>query len=461
MNIVTRIKKCSAIDLAFLMVAVFWLPLFLLNTYTFDDVMAFTANQHRSYFQIITESHGWAGTAFYRPLIDLQTKLIWDVSAGNFFFFKIYQFILFSLFLLLLRNALAKLEVGIGGAILMLALLCSSRAINDAFLWWVNMGQAVVLISFAYVLNCLIACLVSTTETSFAVSFKEKIGLFLFSFLAIFSKEIGLVVLAVALCIAYIRKNISLMLMLAALFPVFIFARLFVIGEIGSNSGFIASGGLGFYFLSSDELRAAFNDNKYIYYLYNFICQLLYSFFKQPVNGQLIAYKGMLYSLSAFVYALSSLILISNIWNEKNKASRKILFFMLGAIFLNSVLSFPYPRERIMVISDVAYAVIAVLIFKSVVDQLRWKTSESSSISLRRYAVLFAVTAMTLIAAARGARFYLLKISNSIVEMRSALVGNYEVMLEGPRPMPEEVGLNVMEFLNYHYYLIIHFIDKF
>ena len=136
------------IDILFCLVAALALPIFLIYSYSLDDIQAFSAIQQRTYFELAFGSHGWSGTVFYRPLIDLQTKLIWDIFSANYFAFKGYQFGLFVVFLIGLRHLAKQLAIGIGGVCVLLAMILASRAVHDAFLWWVNMGQAVVLVCF-------------------------------------------------------------------------------------------------------------------------------------------------------------------------------------------------------------------------------------------------------------------------------------------------------------------------
>lgn len=121
------------IDLLFLSVAALTLPIFLIYSYSLDDMQAFSANQQRTYFELAFGSHGWSGTAFYRPLIDLQTKLIWDIFSANQFAFKVYQFALFTVFLIGLRHLMRHLAISGFGACVLLSMLLASRAIHDAF----------------------------------------------------------------------------------------------------------------------------------------------------------------------------------------------------------------------------------------------------------------------------------------------------------------------------------------
>ncbi len=433
-------------------------PIILLYPYGLDDLQAFSAIQSRSYLDLALGSHGWGGTAFYRPLIDLQTKLIWDVFAGNFFAFKLYQFLLFVLFLLTLNKLVEQLRLNLLGTALLLGMLVSSRAIHDAFLWWVNMGQAMVLVCFSLVLNFLLAW------QSHGSAYKADSGLlraFIYaglSFLALFSKEVGLVVLIGFAYLAYFERNRLATVLLIIVFAAFVLARIYVIGGIEGRDAFMASSGLGFSFLSSEELRDAFGGNKYFFYLYNMVSQFLYVLFRQPVDGQFVSYSFGLRGLATVAYALASGYILMLLLLGKVRLNGKILTVLIGAIVINSLLSFPYARERIMVAADLAAALLFALIATSLSSVLINKKNDIRSAASFNVG-LVGIQFILLISSLRGARKYLGDFSDAIISMRQFTAGDYRLLTESDSPLPDTVLPYISEALNLHYAFLLELVE--
>lgn len=444
----------------FAIAAIFALPLFLLYPYSLDDLQAFSAIQSRSYLDLALGSHGWGGTVFYRPLIDLQTKLIWDTFAGNFFAFKIYQFFLFIVFLLILNKLVEQLRLNLFGTSFLLAMVMSSRAIHDAFLWWVNMGQAMVLLCFALLLHFLLVrqstCEVHLDKFGTARAFIYAI----LSFLALFSKEVGLVVLIGFAYLAYLERNRLAVLVLFFVFASFVLARIYVIGGIEGRDAFMASSGLGFSFLSSEELRDSFGNNKYFYYLYNITSQFLYALFRQPVNGQFMTYDFGSRSLASVTYALASGYLLMLLLLRKVHLCGKILAVLIGAIAINSLLSFPYSRERIMIAADLAGAVLFALIASSL-----FVTAPDAAKRLRSSKTLdlgvVAAVLVLMVSSIRALRRYFSDISGSIESMHQFVNKDYQLVTETQGPLPSMVIESVIDNVDAHYNLILGFIRLF
>lgn len=461
--IYSRLKLLSNRDIPgalFGILAIVALPVFLLYPYSLDDLQAFSAIQSRSYLDLALGSHGWGGTVFYRPLIDLQTKLIWDVFAGSFFAFKFYQFFLFVVFLLILSNLVRKLRLNMLGIALLLTMVISSRAIHDAFLWWVNMGQAMVLVCFALLLYFLLA------QQSTSAEHIDKSGTIrafvyaILSFLALFSKEVGLVVLIGFAYLAYFERNRLAAVLLVLVFAAFVSARIYVIGGIEGRDAFMASSGLGFSFLSSEDLRDAFGNNKYFYYLYNITSQLLYALFRQPVDGQFMTYGFGFRGLATVAYALASAYLLILLLVRKVRLSGKIFAVLLGAIALNSLLSFPYARERIMIAADLAGAVLFALIASSL-----FVTAPDAAKRLRSFQALnlglVAAVLVSTVSLMRALRRYFSDITGSIESMRAFVIKDYRLVTETQGPLPSTVIEGVIDGLDAHYNLILGFLGLF
>ena len=432
-------------------------PVFLLYPYSLDDLQAFSAIQSRSYLDLALGSHGWSGTAFYRPLIDLQTKVIWDVFKGSFFAFKLYQFFLFVVFLLTLNNLAKKLSLNLLGATLLVAMVMSSRAIHDAFFWWVNMGQAMVLVCFTLMLNFLFARQSFSSSDIYESSLVRAIVYGILSFLALFSKETGLVVLIGFAYLAYLDRNRFAAVLLFLIFAAFVFARVYVIGGI-EGGAFMASSGLGFYFLSSEELRDAFGGNKYFYYLYNVVSQFLYALFKQPVDGQFMSYSFGLRGLATIIYAVASGYLLILLLLRKVRLSGKVLVVLLSAVAINSLLSFPYSRERIMIVADLASAVLFALIASS------WHVTSSDAsrrlppLRALDLGVIAALIVLT-ISFTRALRRYFVDISISQEAMLQFVNKDYHFVIEAQGPLPPTVIESVIDSVSAHYGLILRFIE--
>lgn len=435
------------------------LPLFLFYSYSLDDVQAFSAIQSRSYFELAFGSHGWGGTAFYRPLIDLQTKLIWDVFSGSFFAFKLYQFFLFSIFLIAIRKLVMQLRLNLLGTCMLLAMAVSSRAIHDAFLWWVNMGQAIVLISFAWLLIFLCS---SYIDRSSFIAKSTPWQAFVYagiSFLALFSKEIGLVVLIGFLYLAYVQRNKFAIGLLLLVFAGFIFARIFVIGVLDAGTdGFMASSGLGFSYLSSGELRNEFGGNKYLYYLYNVVTQFLYALFRQPVDGQFMTYTFGVRGAATMIYIISSGYLLALLLFGEISMRRDLLVFLLGAIIINSMLSFPYARERIMIAADLAVAILFSLITTAISTSFSAENNKPRLSVFLGFGVLAAILmiALTLL---RAIRRYIIDFSNSAEAMGAFVNKDYRLITETDGPLPSMVMQNVIDGLTIHYQLILKLVS--
>lgn len=449
-------KKNFGALLSILAIAAF--PIFLLYPYSLDDLQAFSAIQSRSYLDLALGSHGWSGTAFYRPLIDLQTKVIWDAFEGSFFAFKLYQFFLFVVFLLTLNNLVEKLSLNLLGATLLVAMVMSSRAIHDAFFWWVNMGQAIVLICFTLMLNFLFARQTCSSSDISESSLVRSIIYGCLSFLALFSKETGLVVLMGFAYLAYLERNRLALVQLFVVLFAFVLARIYVVGGIEGQDAFMASSGLGFSFLSSEELRDAFGKNEHIYYLYNITSQFMYVIFRQPVNGQFINYYLDLRALAVGIYALSSAYLLMLVLCRKICVKGEILSVLLSAIAINSLLSFPYSRERIMIAADLAGAVLFALIASS----LHGSSSDASkrlpplrSLDLGVIAALIVLT----ISLTKALRRYFVDISISQEAMLQFVNKDYHFVIEAQGPLPPTVIESVIDSVSAHYSLILRYIE--
>jgi hypothetical protein len=457
MVIYSRLELLGNRDISralFGILAILAFPVFLLYPYSLDDLQAFSAIQSRSYHDLALGSHGWGGTVFYRPLIDLQTKLIWDVFAGSFFAFKLYQFLLFIVFLLILNNLVGQLRLNLLGTALLLVMVMSSRAIHDAFLWWVNMGQAMVLLCFALLLYFLLA------RQSYSAAHIAKSGTMVafiyagLSFLAIFSKEVGLVVLIGFAYLAYSERNRLAAVLLFLVFAAFVLARIYVIGGIEAQDPFMASSGLGFSFLSSEELRDAFGGNKYFYYLYNVTAQFLYVLFRQPVDGQFMSYSFGLRGLTTAVYAVSSGYLLMLLLVRKVSLSEKIVAVLLGAIAINSLLSFPYSRERIMVAADLASSLLFALIASSLCVTKSDAAKRPRTFEFLNLSVVASVLVLT-ISLIRALRRYFVDISSSLEAMHQFVSKDYQLLTETQGPLPSTVIEGVINNIDAHYNLIL------
>lgn len=452
------LERQRRINILFIAIAIIAFPLFLFYSYSLDDLQAFSAIQNRSYSELAFGSHGWGGTVFYRPLIDLQTKLIWDAFSGSFFAFKIYQYLLFSLFLLTLNKLVNQLQLSFLGVALLMAMVMSSRAIHDAFLWWVNMGQAMVLVCFALLLNFLFTLKSTATDHQVESGPIKAFSYATISFIALFSKEIGLVVLIGFIYLAYLERNRLAVTLLLLVFLGFIFGRILVIGGIdGGGDGFMASSGFGFSYLSSGELRNEFDNNKYLYYFYNILAQFLYVLFRQPVDGQFMTYTFGLRGVSTLFYVASSGYLLA-LFLRKVYFRPDTAAFLLAVILVNSFLSFPYARERIMVVADLAVAVLFALIVSAL------HTTSFTVINKYRLAVfqglgVIAGTFILLITFLRATRRYINDFSNSTEAMRAFIKEDYRLITEKDGPLPPMVMDNVIGGLNTHYQQIISAVD--
>jgi hypothetical protein len=444
----------------FAILAIVAFPLFLLYPYSLDDLQAFSAIQSRAYLDLALGSHGWEGTVFYRPLIDIQTKLIWDAFAGSFFAFKLYQFFLFVVFLLTLNKLVERLRLNLLGTSLLLAMVMSSRAVHDAFLWWVNMGQAMVLLCFALLLHFLLARQFTGAPNLAKSGTAQAFTYAMLSFLALFSKEVGLVVLIGFAYLAYLERNRLAALLLFLVFAAFVFARIYVVGGIEGRDAFMASSGLGFYFLTSEELRDAFGNNKYFYYLYNITSQFLYALFRQPVEGQFMTYGLGSRGLATVAYALASGYLLMLLLVRKVRLSGKILAVLIGAIAINSLLSFPYSRERIMVAADLAGAVLFALIASSLIVTEPDVAKRLRPFNSRFLGATAAVLILT-VSLVRALRRYISDMSGSIEAMRSFVIKDYRLVAETQGPLPSTVIDGVIDNLDSHYNLILEFVGLF
>ncbi|SFU91492.1 hypothetical protein SAMN05216350_10861 [Polaromonas sp. YR568] len=421
----------ALVDLGFLIVFVAWIPVFLAKTYVIDDLVAFSADGQRSYFQILTESHGWAGTAFYRPVIDLLTKFLLQVSGGDFYWFKLAQMAFFATALGMLRGTLRRLQFGPAITLGSLCLVVGSIAVQDAFLWWVNIGMALVLISFLAALNLLID--VENDEKTLArgLSYKTMMSLGCISAVAIFSKEVGLIVLFMGLVAAYRYKAWTLAGGLFLLFAAFVAARIFFIGSVGSPDGFIASGGLGTRFLESSALREIFDGNKYLYYMHNVVVQTVYIFFKQPINGQFLIHRGLL-GFWTVAYVLSCLVMI--VYTLRAKPLLRSYFFLIlfAAILLNGTLSFPYPRQRIMIVGDISFCLLIGMAALAWMQDASRHSGKSASQVFRAVVplalvVIYGVSLMT------GYRTLSATYSSGLNEMHAFLAGDHTTLFEGAK----------------------------
>lgn len=445
------------IDLLFILVAALALPIFLIYSYSLDDLQAFSANQQRTYFELAFGSHGWSGTVFYRPLIDLQTKFIWDVFSASYFAFKGYQFALFLVFLIGLRYLVRHLEMSVFGVCVLLSMTLASRAIHDAFLWWVNMGQAVVLICFVGMLIFLTKRLAGESN-SFGLPNVLKAGIYSgISFLAIFSKEIGLAVLIGFVYLAYLEKNRVAIYMLFTVFAVFVLARVQVVGVIAGVDPFMASSGFGFSFLSSGQLQEAFGGNKYLYYAYNVTSQFFYVLLRQPVNGQFNVYSGGLRGLVIVGYAAASCFIFINILLYGVRQRTTLILFLLASVAVNSVLSFPYARERIMVVADISCAMIFALIANNSFGVLKIKTSTFSEMFSH---IKIPLTFITILSVARGTWRYGTDVESSISVMKGFLTGDYSIILERSGDLPSGISRNVIDGLSQHYEFILNILER-
>jgi hypothetical protein len=443
----------------FCIMAIIALPIFLIYPYSLDDLLAFSAIQSRSYVDLALGSHMVSDTVFYRPLIDLQTKLLWDLFAGDLFAFKCYQFFLFIVFLLAMHRLVGQLRLNFFATVLLLAMIMSSRAIHDAFLWWVNMGQAMVLVCFALMLNFLVAQQLSGSDCIKESGFMRAFIYGGLSFLALFSKEPGLVVLIGFAYLAYFEQNRLATVVIFLVFAAFVFARIYVIGGIEGRDPFMASSGLGFSFLSSEELRDAFGGNKYSYYLYNIASQFLYVLFRQPVEGQFMSYSFGLRGLATAAYAVAAGYLLMLLLLRKVRLSGQILAVLLGAVAINSLLSFPYSRERIMIAADLAGAIL----FGLIASSLHVTSSDSAkrlypfkSLNLGMVAAALVLT----ISLIRALRRYFVDISSSLEAMGQFVGKDYRLIAE-TQGLPPTVSESVIDNIGAHYKLILRFIELF
>lgn len=420
----------TSVDVGFLIVFLACIPVFLAKTYVVDDLVAFSANGYRSYFQILTESHGWAGTAFYRPVIDLLTKFLLQVSGGDFYWFKLVQMAFFATALFMLRGTFRRLNFGPAITLGSLCLVVGSVAVQDAFLWWVNIGMALVLISFLGALNLLIDVENDGGKQVNGLSYGVIASLCGLAAVAVFSKEVGLIVLFMGLMTAYRYKSWVLAWGLCLVFAAFVAARLFFIGSIGSSDGFIASGGFGTRFLDSSVLREIFEGNKYLYYLHNVAVQTAYVFFKQPVNGQFLVHGGLL-GFQA-VYLISCFAMIIFALRAKPLLSSYLFFVLLGAIFLNGILSFPYPRQRIMIIGDVAFCLLIgmtaqVWVRESGRQKIDFSAKALGAVWPLALMMIYVTSLMT------GYRTASATYRAGLIEMQAFLAGDHTTLFEGAK----------------------------
>jgi len=317
-----------------------------------------------------------------------------------------------------------------------------------------------VLLCFALLLHFLLARQ-STNAAHLAKSGTARAFTYaILSFLALFSKEVGLVVLIGFAYLAYLERNRLAALLLFLVFAAFVLARIYATGGIEGRDAFMASSGLGFSFLSSEELRDAFGNNKYFYYLYNITSQFLYALFRQPVNGQFMTYGFGFRDSATATYALASGYLLILLLVRKVRLSGKILAVLLGAIAINSLLSFPYSRERIMIAADLASAVLFALVASSL-----FVTAPDAAKRLRSFKSLnlgvVAAVLVLMVSLTRALRRYFSDISGSIESMRAFVIEDYRLVTEAPGPLPPTVIKGVVDNLDSHYNLILEFVGLF
>lgn len=321
-------------------------------------------------------------------------------------------------------------------------------------------GQAMVLLCFALLLSFLLA------RQSYGSTHIAESGLLraiiygVLSFLALFSKEVGMVVLIGFAYLAYFERNRLAAVLLFLVFAAFVLARIYVIGGIEGRDPFMASSGVGFSFLSSEELRDAFGGNKYFYYLYNIVSQFLYVLFRQPVDGQFMSYSFGLRGLATAAYAAASGYLLMLLLLRKVRMRGAVLAFLLAAVGINSFLSFPYSRERIMIAADLAGAVLFALIASS------WHVTSSdvakrlrpfSSLNLGVVATIIVLT----ISLTRALRRYFIDFSSSIEAMSQFVSKDYRLVTESQGPLPSTVSEGVIGNIDVHYNLLLRFIEMF
>jgi hypothetical protein len=142
------------------------------------------------------------------------------------------------------------------------------------------------------------------------------------------------------------------------------------------------------------------------------------------------------------------------------RLSGQILAVLLSAVAINSFLSFPYSRERIMIAADLAGAVLFAMIASSLHVTSSDAAKRLGPFKSLNLGVVAAVLVLT-ISLTRALRRYFVDISSSLEAMRQFVSKDYRLITETQGPLPPTVSEGVIGNIDAHYNLILGFIGLF
>jgi hypothetical protein len=303
--------------------------------------------------------------AYLRPLLWVETKLVFDASAGDYFtWFRgvhlIQLVLLVFLFVALLRprRAADVAAVTVGLAVLV-GLHTFAGTIEEAF----------PINSF---LTILIFCLATAAIALHEHRWWSDVLAALLLVVAALTLESGLLVAVVAITAVLVRapgisrRGAALQLAILAGYFVLRYTML----DVGSPSLSERASGFGFAVLEPSELQARFADNPWPFYLYNIASSALSVLFSEPragtwrLTGGLVAGEpnpAMVVNVAASILATALIAYI--VWVRRSAwmtgawtRDEQIIALFIAVLGANAVLSFSYTKDVIMSPAGAFYA---------------------------------------------------------------------------------------------------------